>query len=168
MTKQEMTEKFKMLYNHMATSNDTKQMHTFGEVMKRMMDWFVEYKPETAEEFLESLCAIKWRQYLTRKEAVGIVESMIPAAPWDYDTWYRAVEGLHLEWEREGVFNRYAVWVAMNQVYTDIGENIAALIGKPLSEIAGDKIVPVVHGMAIRLLTDPDGKYCIREYHLSK
>lgn len=166
MTKQEMTDKFGKLYGMMSTSGDVKQMRTFGNVHKQMMAWMIENKPEMAEEYIEELCAIRWRQYLTRSEATMVVRSMEPAAPWDYDTWYRAMEALHLEWEREGVFNRYALWVAMNQVYTDFGESIAKMIGKPLTEIPADVLVPVVHDMAISLLTDRDKKYCIREYHL--
>ena len=164
MTKQEMTDKFGMLYGRMATSNDPKQMHTFGEVMKRMMAWFIEYKPEVAEEFVEELCSIKWRQYLTRNEATDIVRDMVPTAPWDYSTWEKAMEGLHLEMERESVFNRYALWVAMNQIYTDFGESIARMMGEPLTKIKAETLVPFVHDMAVSLLTDPDGKYCIREY----
>lgn len=166
MTKQEMTDKFAMLYGIMASSGDVKQMRTFGDVHKQMMAWMIENKPEMAEEFIEELCSIKWRQYLTRNEATKVVRSMVPSAPWDYDTWYRAMEALHLEWEREGVFNRYALWVAMNQVYTDFGESIARMIGKPLTEIGNETIVPLIHDMAVSLLTDPDKKYCIRAYHL--
>lgn len=166
MTKQELSKKFDMLYGTMASSGDAKQMHTFGEVMKNMMAWLIENKPDYAEEFIDELCSIKWRQYLTRNEATAIVHGMEPEAPWDYDMWYRAMEGLHLEWEREGVFNRYALWVAMNQVYTDFGDSLARMIGKPLKEIPGDTIVPLVHDMAVSLLTDTDKKYCIRKYHL--
>ena len=166
MTKQEMKDKFGMLYGMMASSGDVKQMHTFGEVHKRMMAWFIENKPELAEEFIEELCAIKWRQYLTRNEATEIVRGMVPAAPWDYPTWEKAMEDLHLEKEHEGIFNRYALWVAMNQIYTDFGESIARMMGETLSRIPAETLVPFVHDMAVSLLTDPDGKYCIREYHL--
>jgi hypothetical protein len=166
MTKQEMTDKFGMLYGMMASSNDVKQMHTFGEVMKRMMAWFIENKPEAAEEFIEELCSIKWRQYLTRNEATEIVRGMKPEAPWDYSTWEKAMEAMRLEKEREGVFNRYALWVAMNQIYTDFGDSIARMMGEPLAKIPAETLVPFVHDMAVSLLTDPDGKYCIRAYHL--
>ena len=156
-----------MLYSMMAMSGDVRQMRTFGAVMRGMMQWMIDNATEAAEGFVEIMCSIKWRQYLTREEATGIVSGMIPAAPWSYDTWYRTMDDMQLEWEREGVFNRYALWVATNQIYTDLGENIAKIIGKPLTDIPADKIVPVVHDMAVSLLTDPDGKYCIREYHLS-
>lgn len=166
MTKQEMTDKFNMLYGMMAASGDVKQMHTFGEVHKKMMAWMIENKPELAEEFIEELCSIRWRQYLTRNEAMEVVRSMVPTAPWDYATWERVMEAMHLEIERESVFNRYALWVVMNQVYTDFGESIARMLGEPLNKVPADTLVPFVHDMAVDLLTDPDKKYCIRDYHL--
>lgn len=166
MTKQELTDKFDMLYDYMAASNNVKYMKTFGYVHRDMMDWMIENKPELAEEFINVLCSIKWRQYLTQKEATDVIRGMVPAAPWDYSTWEKAMEGLHLESEREYVFNRYALWVAMNQIYTDFGGDIAKIFGMPLSEIPADKLVPAVHSMAVSLLTDPDGKYDIRKYHL--
>ena len=155
-----------MLYGQMAARGDTKQMHIFGGVMKKMMAWFVENKPELAEDFIEELCAIRWRQYLTKGEAVGIVRGMEPAEPWGYEEWEKFLTAMNLEREREGVFNRYALWVAMNQVYTDFGEDTARMLGEPLDKIAADTIVPYFHDMAVSLLTDRDGKYCIRKYHL--
>ena len=166
MTKQEMIDKFDSLYNYMASSNNVRYMKTFGYVHKEMMKWMIENKTELAEEYINVLCSIKWRQYLTQQEAEGIVRSMVPAAPWDYPTWERAMEALHLESEREYVFNRYAMWVAMNQIYTDFGDDIAKVMGMQLSEIPADKLVPIVHSMAVSLLTDQDGKYEIRKYHL--
>ena len=162
-----MTEKFDMLYRYMASSDNVRYMKTFGYVHKEMMAWMIENKPELAEEFVEELCAIKWRQYLTRNEATEVVRGMVPTAPWDYTTWEKAMEAMHLEMERESVFNRYALWVAMNQIYTDFGESIARMMGEPLTKIPAETLVPFVHDMAISLLTDPDGKYCIREYHLT-
>ena len=166
MTKQEMTDKFMTLYGMMASSGDVKQMHTFGEVHKKMMAWMIENKPELAEEFIEELCSIKWRQYLTRNEATEVVRAMVPQAPWDYTTWEKAMDAMRLEKEREGVFNSYALWVAMNQVYTDFGGSTARMLGEPLNKIPAETLVPYVHDMAVSLLTDEDGKYCIRKYFL--
>jgi hypothetical protein len=40
------------------------------------------------------------------------------------------------------------------------------MMGETLSRIPAETLVPFVHDMAVSLLTDPDEKYCIREYHL--
>ena len=166
MTKQELTDKFGMLYRYMATSNEPEYMMTFGDVMKQMMAWFIENKPEIAESFIETLCSIKWKQYLTKSEATGIVKSMEPSAPWDYDVWMKAMKDLNLECEREHEYNKYALWVAMNQIYTDFGGTLAKTLGRPLQDLPATTLVPIVYSMALDLLEDPDGKYHIRKYHL--
>lgn len=166
MTKQELTERFETLYNYMAVSNNTRYMRTFGETMKRMMAWFIDNKTEAAEDFMESLCSIRWRQYLTKGEAMEIVGGMVPAAAWDYPTWERAMEGLHLEWEREGVFNCYALWVVMNSIHSDNGNVIAHLLGMETCDAGDERYIKATHSMAMNMLLDEDGRYSVRKYFL--
>jgi hypothetical protein len=90
--------------------------------MRHMMEWMIENKPEAAEKYIETLCAIKWRQYLTRSEAMEIFENMVPSGAWNYDAWLGAMKNLGLEYEREGVFNCYALWVVMNAIHSDNGK----------------------------------------------
>ena len=73
---------------------------------------------------------------------------------------------LGLEWEREYVFNKYAMWVVMSQVYTDFGQTIAKILGMPLTEVPAEKLLPVVHEMALDMLCDADKKYEVRKYFL--
>ena len=167
MNKEELKTKFSGLYAHMAGSNDVAQMRTFGDVMKRMMGWMIENKPEAAEEYIETLCAIKWRQYLTRREAETVVSDMEPKGAWDYDSWKRAMESLGLEYERETVFNSYALWVTMNAIYSDNGNVIASLMGLDFKEAAGNAdYIKAIHSLAINKLLDADRKYCVRCYFL--
>lgn len=166
MTKQEMIDKFDSLYNYMASSNNVRYMKTFGYVHKEMMKWMIENKPELAEEYIDVLCSIKWRQYLTKNEAMDVVKGMKPAAPWDYETWERAMNDLGLKCEKDGEYNKYALWVAMNQIYTDFGDTLSKVLNQPLAQIPAQTLVPVVYEMAVDLLEDPDGKYSIRKYHL--
>ena len=67
MTQEEMKQEFNALYNMMASSNKVENMHIFGEVHKKMFDWFVANKPDLAMEFLEELESIRWQQYVTEK-----------------------------------------------------------------------------------------------------
>ena len=168
MTKEELTSRFKHLYDYMATSNEPKYMMLFGDVMCDMYYWFAENKPELAEKWVEKLCSIKWHQYVTKDEAMSIIKAMVPAAPWDWATWEKAMTDLGLECERDGVFNKYAMYVAMNQIYTDFGETIASLLQTPLAQIPAQTLVPIVHKMALDLLLDKDGRYNIRTYHLGE
>lgn len=168
MSQEEMKKKYESLYSYMASSNETRYMMLFGEVENEMMDWMIKNQPQAAEMWIEKLCAIKWEQYLTKTEATEIISSMIPKAPWSFDVWKDAMTKLGLEMEREYVFNKYASWVVMSQVYTDFGQTLSKALGMPLSEIPAEKLLPIIYDMAIDLLQDKDGKYNVRSYHLEK
>lgn len=165
MTPEEMKKEFNALYDMMANSNKVEFMHTFGQVHKEMMDWFIANKPEMAQEWIEKLSSIKWKNYLTPKEAQKIVDGMNPKAPWSREVWNQAMKQLGLPTEEEPYYNPCALWVVMNQVYTDHAQTIADnIIKKPLAEIPVEQIVPIIRALAIDLLKDKDGVYAIRSY----
>ena len=82
-----MKNEFQALYNMMANSQKVEFMHTFGVVHKEMMEWMIANKPDFAQEWIDKLESIKWRNYLTPKEADGIVAKMSPKAPWGREQW---------------------------------------------------------------------------------
>lgn len=166
MTKEELRNKFDGLYAYMAMSREPKYMVLFGDVMKEMMAWMIENKPETAEKYIETLCAIKWRQYLTRSEAMEIFENMVPSGAWSYDTWLGAMKTLGLEYEREGVFNCYALWIVMNAIHSDNGKVIAGLMGLQPSDTGNADYIKTIHKLAMNKLLDEDGYFEIRDYYL--
>lgn len=88
--------KFDELYGMMASSTSVKYMRTFGDTMRCMMKDMSAKHPELAQEYLDKLCAIKWKNYLTKKEASEIVDGMNPPATWDMQTWLKAMNGLGL------------------------------------------------------------------------
>lgn len=165
MTQEEMKKEFESLYDMMASSNKVENMRTFGNVHKEMMDWFIANKPELAQEWLDKLSSIKWKNYLTPKEAEKIVAGMNPKAPWSRDVWSQAMKQLGLPTEEEPYYNPCALWVVMNQVYTDHAQTIADnIIKKPLAEIPAEQIVPIIRALAIDLLKDKDNVYSVRKY----
>lgn len=165
MTPEEMKNEFNALYNMMANSNKVKYMHVFGEVHRKMFDWFVANKPDVAQEFLDELESIRWRQYVTKKEAEKIVAGMNPSAPWSREVWKQSMDSFGLPLEEEPYYNSCALWVEMNKIYSDFSDEIAALIGKPLD--AKDKdIISACYKMALKNLKDKDGVYDIRKYFL--
>ena len=166
MTKEELKSKFEALYSQMAMSSNPKYMLLFGAVMKQMMSHIIETNPEQAERYIETLCAIQWRQYLSKSEAEEIVADMTPPAAWDYDTWHNAMQSLSLECERENVFNSYAMWVVMNAVHSDNGKVIAELLEIEPSDVANAEYVKAVWRMSLNMLCDEDGKYDVRKYFL--
>ena len=166
---QELKQTFDRQYSMMAASKNPKNMMLFGEVMQDMMDWLIDNKPALAQQCIEKLEAMNWKQYLTRDEAQDIVDNMNPPAPWDYPTWENAMQSLGLEMERDTIFNRYALWAEMNAKYSDNAKTLADMVWQmPLREIPADKLVPVIHALAIDALTDKDGKFNVRKYFLTK
>lgn len=157
-------EQFSALYDMMADSGEVKHMRTFGCVMKKMMAWFAENKESLAEEFLEALASIKWRNYLTKAEATNIVGMMNPAAPWKYESWSTTMQEYGLDVEDEPFYNRYALWCAMSMVYSDSSETVAAIIGKPIDEIPPETMLTAINNLALDKLTDKDGVFNIRSY----
>ena len=159
--------KFDELYGIMASSANVKYMHVFGDTMRCMMNDMATKHPELAQEYLEKLCAIKWKNYLTKKEASEIVSDMNPPVTWDMQTWLNAMANLGLPTEEEPYYNDYALYVAMNQVISDHGETIAMIKGeKSLSDVNKAELVEYAYKLAIDLLKDKDGVYNIREYFL--
>ena len=167
MTKEEIKEKFKSLYDYMSVSNEPKYMMLFGDVMKDMMCWMVDNKPELAEKMVDKLEAINWNQYLSKDEAMEIVKSMAPPAAWQFDQWKKAMEDLGLEYRREHVFNCYALWTTMCMVYSDDGKTIASLMGIDYSNAASNpEFIKAVHQFAMNKMLDVDGKFDLRHYFL--
>lgn len=164
-TAQELKERYDSLFDYMANSKDPKNMKTFGCVMTEMMDWLIANKPDVAEEMIDQLESIKWKQYLTPKEAQKIVDGMDPKGPWSRDQWKAAMESFGLPLEDATHYNRCALWVEMNKVYSDAGDVIAELLGKPLTPTDKD-IIAACYKMALKNLKDKDGVYNIRKYFL--
>ena len=165
MTADEMRKEFYALYDMMANSHKVEYMRTFGMVHKEMMEWMIANRPADAQAWIEKLESIEWCNYLTQKEAQKIVDGMVPKAPWSYDVWKNAMTQLGFPLEEEPYYNSYALWVVMNQVYTDHAQTIADnILKKPLSQIPTEQLVPGIRALALDLLKDKDGVYCVRSY----
>ena len=164
-TPQEMKERYDALFDYMAASRDPKNMKAFGCVMNEMMDDMIQSAPSKAEEYIDQLESIRWKQYLTPKEAERIVAGMKPDAPWKRDAWKSTMESFGLPLEDAPFYNSCALWVEMNKVYSDFGDEIAALLGKPLQPTDKD-IITACYKMALKNLKDADGVYDIRKYFL--
>ena len=157
MTKEEMIERFYSLYNQMANSNQVAFMKVFGNVHKQMMDWFIVNKPDMASDWLDVLESIKWKQYLSHKEAERIVGDMIPSAPWSMEQWKSAMTKYGYDLEKEPCYNKYALWTVMNMIMSDSGTTISKFV-EP------DKQFEFVYKLAVDKLTDKDGKFVARDY----
>ena len=159
-----MKSRYDSLYDFMASSREQKNMEAFGHVMTEMMDYLIQTKPDVAEEMIDKLESIRWKQYLTQREAETIIENMVPKAPWKREVWLQAMAKLGLQTEEQPYYNRCALWAEMNKQYSDHGGSVAELLGTTLTAIPVETIVPAMYHMAIDLLRDKDGVYDIRKY----
>ncbi|MBQ7539781.1 MAG: hypothetical protein IJT13_01500 [Bacteroidaceae bacterium] len=141
----------------MASSKNVAFMHTFGQVHKEMMEWMIANKPTEAQEWLDKLASIKWKNYLTPKEAEKIVAGMNPKAPWSRDAWRQAMEQAGFELEMEPYYNRCALWVTMNMIMSDSSETLAKYVDN-------GNLFSLVHDLAVDKLTDKDMAFNIRRY----
>lgn len=157
MTAQELKNKYWHLYDYMAGSNKTEYMMLFGKVMSCMMEDMIVNSPSKAEEYIDKLEAIKWKNYLTPKEAEKIVAGMEPKAPWSREQWAAAMQQQGYPLEKEPCYNRCALWVTMNMIMSDSSQTL----GKYVSN--GD-LFKMVYELAVDKLTDKDGVFSIRHY----
>ena len=68
-----------------------------------------------------------------------------------------AVEGLGGKPECESYYNRYALYVAINMIYSDFATKLVQFVDE-------DKMVEVVYRLAVDKLKDKDRPRFIREY----
>ena len=157
MTQEEMRQEFHELYQLMANSHEVSYMRTFGNVHKEMMEWMIQNKPEAAQEWIEKLASIRWKNYLTPKEADKIVAGMIPKAPWTRDQWKQVMEQNGFAFEKEPCYNRCALYVTMQMIMSDSSETLSKYVEN------GD-MFQLVHDLSVDKLTDKDAVFNIRSY----
>lgn len=157
MTSQELKKGYYDRYSYMANSQDPKNMRAFGKVMTEMFEWMADNKPEAAQEWLDKLEAIKWKNYLTQKEADSIVSSMEPKAPWSREQWKSAMESYGFDFDKWPCYNRCALYATMNMIMSDSSETLNKYVEH-------DNLFKAVYDLAVDKLTDEDGKFQIRNY----
>lgn len=152
-----MKKEFQALYEKMANSNEVAFMRIFGNVHKEMMDWFIANKPELAQEWLDKLQSIKWKNYLTPKEAERIVAEMQPKAPWTKEQWRQAMEQKGFVTDEEPYYNSCALWAVMSMLMSDSSETLKKHLGD------ADQFA-LVHDLALDKLKDKDERFNVRGY----
>ena len=85
-------------------------MHVFGNTMKSMFKDMMEWRPDVAQEYLDKLEAINWKNYLSKKEAVTIVNGMEPSGGWDVSEWERCMENMDFRTEDTPYYNKWAMY----------------------------------------------------------
>lgn len=153
----ELRERYWSLYEYMANSNKPEYMKLFGRVMSSMVEDVIQGNPSKAEEYINRLEAIKWKNYLTPVEADKIVTNMEPKAPWTKEQWANAMQQKGFELEKEPCYNRCALWVTMNMIMSDSSETLSKYVEEGY-------IFKLVYDLAVDKLTDKDNRFNVRNY----
>lgn len=151
-------------YDFMARSSDTDNMMLFGKVLTEMMDWMIVNKPVYAMELIEKLESVRWKNYLTQKEADAIVEKMEPQPSISKNEWVRMMSKMEFDLFEEPYYNCWALYATMMMKDSDCRTSIAKLMGKAPGEIAPEEMIEATHLLAIDVLKDKDGRFDVRKY----
>lgn len=157
MNAKELMDKYHESYEYMAQSGKPENMKMFGSIMTQMMEDMAQTSPAKAEEFINRLEAVKWKNYLTPAEADKIVANMDPKAPWTRDQWRAAMEQNGYEMEEWPYYNRCALYTAMNMIMSDSSVTLTKYVGS-------ENLFNAVHDLAVDKLKDKDGVFHIRKY----
>lgn len=163
--KQMLIDDFMSLYDTMAQSADRANMEIFGTAAKKMFRLTVNEHPDVAGEWLEMLRPISYNNYLSRAEADEIVSGLInidgsPAPKWPYAKWEEMMNAAGLQLEEKPYYNKCALWVTMNMLFSDFAEAIA----ETMRHLPDRELPGLYHRLALAKLKDPDRKHFIRHY----
>lgn len=159
-----MIEKYHDLYDYMAMSGEKKNMQIFGDVMTEMYEWFATNKTDMAKDFLDELCAVKWHNYLSKKESDEIIAKMLPKPIWAYDTVIKALTDLGFSVEEDPYYNTYALWVTLSSIYSDSADTIANIMGKTKDTVENADMLKACYHLAIDKLKDGDNVFNVKRY----
>ena len=159
-----MKEEFLKLYDYIVNSEDPEKMHVLGQVVKSMMNRFIESYPQWACEYLDILQAVKWHNYVTAKEAEQIVSNMKPSPAWTRTAWDGIMTNLGYPKEEEPYYNEHALFVTMCMKSSDSGDTIISEMNANGVNPNRDAIFKFIYKLALDVLKDKDHMFNIRSY----
>lgn len=158
-----MKERYEELYRKMENSKDVAKMQAFGCAEKWAFGFIADKHPDIARKWLDKLEASEWNNYLSEQEATEVVTTLRAqdgrtGAHWSMPTFIATVESLGGVVERTPIYNRYALWVTANMLYSDHAKSAKKYIGDE------SKMPAYFYDMAVEKLTDVDRPHFVREY----
>lgn len=171
MRKGEMIARYEELYDRMSRSRDVKNMRTFGEAERAVFAELAASNPDIAFRWLERLEPMDWDNYLSERESREISRAIknqdgSTGFRWNENDFFSAVRGFGIREEEKPRYNRYALLVVANMVYSDHARSIAEDMGKTAPSNIDDTMM--MHSCcrkALELFNDPDGGFRVREYY---
>lgn len=173
-TKEEMTERYRELYDKMKESKDVRMMKIFGEAEKYMFKAIAVTHPNMAENWLSHLEAVCWAQYLSEHEALNIGKNIvnqdgIKGFHWEYEVFCKVLLDVGGIIEDKPHYNAYALFVTANVVYSDHARSIAEDMGyKSVLEVPNERLLLSCYKKALEKLKDADAGFLVRKYFKGK
>lgn len=173
-TKDEMLRKYDELYSEMVRSKDPAKMKIFGNAEHRIFKELVSMHPNIAEDWLDTIEAVSWNNYLSKKEAENIDNMIVnqngeKGFHWTYNDFVKIVESSDGNIEAPPFYNSYALFVTANMIYSDHAVSIAKDMGfdNPRN-VPNDRMALSCYRKAVEKLKDIDRPEFIRTYmHLA-
>lgn len=159
-----MEKEFKELYDYIVCSNEEDKMHVLGKVTKDMMCKFIESYPQQAREYLDMLQSVKWNNYVTAREAEGVIAKMIPKPAWSRSAWNSMMSEMGYPQHEEPYYNDSALYLTMCMISSDSGETIQSLMKSKGVAMDQEAMFKAIHLFALDKLMDKDGVFNVRTY----
>lgn len=161
-----MKEEFLKLYEYIVNSGNTEKMHVLGKVVKNMMNHCIESNPQLAREYLNTLQAVKWHNYITAKEAEHIVSNMVPKPLWNKAAWEETMTNLGLPLQDEPYYNSEALYITMQMIFSDDAETLMECLNiQNMQNLSNrETLFKLVYKLALNKLCDKDKMYNVRNY----
>ena len=159
-----MKEEFKQLYDIIICSNDEHKMHVLGSVTKDMMQKFIEQNPQQAREYLDMLQSVKWKNYVTAREAEHVVDNMMPKPSFTRQQWDGMMLDENLPKFEEACYNEHALYLTMCMISSDSEKTLYNIIGGNEKAVNRTEIFHAIYKLALDKLKDQDGVFNIRSY----
>lgn len=159
-----MKEEFKQLYDMIIGSNNIIHMLLLGSITKDMMYKFIDHNPEQAREYLDRLQSIKWRNYVTAKEAEQIVDSMTPKPSFTRQQWNGMMLDESLAKSEEACYNDSALYLTMCMISSDSEKTLYNIMSSNGEAVSRAEVFKAIYKLALDKLKDQDGVFNIRSY----
>ncbi len=153
---------YEKLYHELVDSGKQENMQALGNLFLWLMEQTKLSNPAVFKEVVEKMNAANWNNYLTEAEASAIVSGFINSdgskgAHWSMSQVSNAVEELGGVPECEPYYNKCALFVTMNMIYSDFAVTLDHFV-------EASNMVEVVYRLAVDKLKDKDRPRFIRGY----
>lgn len=159
---EDVLKKFDELYHDMISDESAEKMRELAKIGKWFAVQVATSNPKLVREAVEKLESTTWNNYLSESEAVEIVSQFVnqngaKGAKWGFGQFAQFVESIDGAIEDKPYYNRYALWVTANMIYSDHYRTLSEFIDD-------DKLRKTIYKLAVEKLRDPDRPCFIREY----